>query len=131
MQVWTFIESQLSQGIAVVLLYVVDSQGSSPGRQGFSMALSAAGEMQGSIGGGIMEHKWIERARQMLRQGDREVLLVRQYHDKTHLHDQSGMICSGEQVLVIMPIATEALPTVRAIVAAPAGAGIVCPGAPV
>ena len=44
--------------------------GSSPGRQGFFMAVNANGEMEGSIGGGIMEHKFVEMAKKRL-QGTR------------------------------------------------------------
>ena len=56
MQPWLFIQDKLNKHIPVVLLYVLESQGSSPGRQGFKMAVASDGSMQGSIGGGIM--KW-------------------------------------------------------------------------
>lgn len=121
MDIWSFIDSQLSQNARVVLLYVVDSQGSSPGRQGFRMAIGADGAMEGTIGGGIMEHKWVERAREMRKQGDQDVLLVRQYHDKTHGQNQSGMICSGEQMLAIVPLSAAAHATIQAILADPTG----------
>ncbi|HQZ51618.1 MAG TPA: XdhC family protein, partial [Chitinophagaceae bacterium] len=57
---WDFINKNLQQSIAVMLLYVLESKGSSPGRQGFFMAVNANGEMEGSVGGGIMEHKFVE-----------------------------------------------------------------------
>lgn len=106
---WEFIRHSLQQQTAVILLYVVDSQGSSPGRQGFRMAIAADGKMRGTIGGGIMEHKWIERCRQMITSGETTVLFRKQYHDKAHAHDQSGMICSGEQSLAIIPLSAEDL----------------------
>jgi xanthine dehydrogenase accessory factor len=49
---WRFIEQNLQQGDPVMLLYVLDSKGSSPGRQGFFMAVNSAGRIEGSIGGG-------------------------------------------------------------------------------
>ena len=49
-----------------MLLYVLESKGSSPGRQGFFMAVNSNGEMEGSIGGGIMEHKFVEMAKEKL-----------------------------------------------------------------
>ena len=55
-----------------MLLYVLESKGSSPGRQGFFMTVNAKGEMAGSIGGGIMEHKFVELAREKLRAGSQE-----------------------------------------------------------
>ena len=102
--VWTFIYEKLSANIDVMLLYVLDSEGSSPGRRGFKMAVAADGEMKGTIGGGIMEHKFVERAKSVLQSGSKEISLVKQFHDKTHARDQSGMICSGSQVNVLLPL---------------------------
>ena len=62
-QVWKFISDSLFNNISVVLLYVLESTGSSPGRQGFFMAVNSYGEMEGSIGGGIMEYKFVEMAK--------------------------------------------------------------------
>lgn len=86
-----------------MLLYVVESQGSSPGRQGFYMATSEE-ECTGTIGGGIMEYKLVELSREMIRTREAGVKLVTQYHDKDHPNDQSGMICSGMQRVAIVPI---------------------------
>jgi xanthine dehydrogenase accessory factor len=100
---WHFIQSRLQESSPVVLLYVVESQGSSPGRRGFYMAAS---EIQciGTIGGGIMEYKLVELSREMIRTRDTRVKIITQYHDKEHATDQSGMICSGMQRVVIVPI---------------------------
>ncbi|MCB0551165.1 MAG: XdhC family protein [Phaeodactylibacter sp.] len=112
MKVWTFIHDNLLRQQPVLLLYVVDSQGSSPGRQGFKMAVHEAGGMSGSIGGGIMEHKLVEYARELLRKKDFRAFLKEQYHDKAHEADQSGMICSGRQTIAFVPI----LPEQRALI---------------
>ncbi len=111
---WKLIACSLQENIPVMLLYVLESSGSSPGRQGFFMAVNANGEMEGSIGGGIMEHKFVEMAKERLkRQGASEqdtseqqpVASVRkQFHDKTADKDQSGMICSGEQTIFLYPV---------------------------
>ena len=61
--IWQFIHHNLQQNIAVMLLYVPESYGSSPGRQGFFMAVTAKGDMAGSIGGGVMEHKFVTLAK--------------------------------------------------------------------
>jgi xanthine dehydrogenase accessory factor len=97
---WQFIHKSLSKRIPVMLLYVLHSKGSSPGRQGFFMAVNAAGDMEGSIGGGIMEHKLVERARDKLVRGEEEHTLRLQVHDKVARH-QSGMICSGEETVFL------------------------------
>ena len=82
-----------------MLLYVLESSGSSPGRQGFGMAVNLNGEMEGSIGGGIMEHKFVEMAKDQLQRnaGMEQATIRKQIHDKSSTKNQSGMICSGEQ----------------------------------
>lgn len=102
---WKLINRSLDQGIPVMLLYVLESSGSSPGRQGFFMAVNAKAEMEGSIGGGIMEHKFVEMAGKRLRaQEDKEQEIRKQHHDKTAVKNQSGMICSGEQTIFLYRI---------------------------
>lgn len=81
-----------------VLIYVVHSSGSSPGRQGFRMFV-AKEAMFGSIGGGIMEHKMVELARSLLSRGHFKPFVRRQIHQSGLGSDRSGMICSGEQTL--------------------------------
>jgi xanthine dehydrogenase accessory factor len=106
---WTLITKSLEKKVVVMLLYVLESSGSSPGRQGFFMAVNANGEMEGSIGGGIMEHKFVEMAKERLKaQGTRnkvqETNIRKQFHDKSAAKDQSGMICSGEQTIVLYQV---------------------------
>jgi len=102
MEIWSFVQVKLQQSIRVMVLFVVHDEGSSPGRQGFSMAVAADDTMVGSIGGGIMEFKLVERARKMLSSGDQQILLMEQHHDKESTEHQSGMICSGSQVNVFV-----------------------------
>ena len=104
MDTWEFIHEKLCAGTDVILMYVLGSEGSSPGRKGFKMAAAADGELCGTIGGGIMEHKLVEKARAMLRSGKKNVELIKQFHDKTHSKDQSGMICSGSQLNLLMTL---------------------------
>lgn len=87
-----------------MLLYVVQSKGSSPGRQGFFMAINGDGFLSGSIGGGIMENKFVELAKEKLQHEAHELTLRKQYHDKKAVKDQSGMICSGEQMICLYRI---------------------------
>ncbi len=87
-----------------MLLYVLESRGSSPGRQGFFMAVTGNNEMEGSIGGGIMEHKFVEMAREKFSGGPDSYKVRRQVHNKAEAIDQSGMICSGEQTILLYPV---------------------------
>src|SRR5436190_24394809 len=65
-KIWRLVLESLQQNSPVMLLYVLESSGSSPGRQGFFMAVNANKQMEGSIGGGIMEHKFVELAGEQL-----------------------------------------------------------------
>lgn len=121
MDVWSFILSKLNNSVDVQLLYVLQSEGSSPGRQGFKMAIAADGEIWGTIGGGIMEFKLVEKAKAMLLNNESAVLLQHQYHDKEKAKDQSGMICSGSQLNVFVPLlsgVTHSAETVKQIITA-------------
>lgn len=118
MNVWEFILDKLSGAQQVTLLYVLESEGSSPGRQGFKMAVASDGTFSGTIGGGIMEHKLVEKAKAMLRQNETAVLLMRQHHDKEHASDRSGMICSGSQLNAFMPLTNADKPTIEKIISA-------------
>ena len=115
MDVWKFISVKLAAAQAVMLLYVLDSEGSSPGRSGFKMAIAADGTICGTIGGGIMEHKLAEKAKAMLQKNEMEVLLMRQYHDKERTTDQSGMICLGNQLNAFIPLTQADEETVETI----------------
>lgn len=99
-----FILQKLQSNLPVMLLQVVHSEGSSPGRQGFQMAITIDGELLGSIGGGIMEHKLVEYSKSKLSAKETNVELKHQYHDKTHSTQQSGMICSGHQIIAFFPL---------------------------
>jgi xanthine dehydrogenase accessory factor len=102
--IWKLIWNSLQEHIPVMLLYVLDSKGSSPGRQGFFMAVNANGKMAGSIGGGIMEHKFVELAKEKLQIPNFKCQIRKQLHDKSAAKDRSGMICSGEQTVLIYPV---------------------------
>jgi xanthine dehydrogenase accessory factor len=113
---WQLIHHSLQSNIAVMLLYVLESKGSSPGRQGFMMAVNAIGEMNGSMGGGIMEHKFVEMAKAKLQQQTTEVSLHHQIHDKAVAKNQSGMICSGEQTIFLYTVKKEETGIVQHII---------------
>jgi xanthine dehydrogenase accessory factor len=112
---WILAAAALRVGQPAALLCVVRSEGSSPGRQGFKMTVTAEA-IAGSIGGGIMEHKWVELARQRLREGDATPLLRPQIHRREAPADRSGMMCAGEQEVLLWPLQPIDLPVLAAIV---------------
>ncbi len=118
-QIWKFLCESFQQNIPVILLYVLESNGSSPGRQGFFMAVNANKEMKGSIGGGIMEHKFVEMAKEQLTVDScqlSESKIKKQIHDKAAGKNQSGMICSGEQTILIYRIQEKDIAQIKKII---------------
>lgn len=103
MNVWSFVYNKVHANLPIILLFVLESEGSSPGRQGFAMAVAADGSFIGTIGGGIMEYKLVEKAKVLLQQQVTSVSVMQQHHDKQH-SEQSGMICSGRQLIAFVPL---------------------------
>lgn len=116
LNLWQFVEKQLKSNEKIALLVVVESKGSSPGRQGFKMAVTTEGSLCGSIGGGIMEIKLVELAKTRLQSTIETPFLKKQIHNKLAAHDQSGMICSGEQTILFLTLTQQDLATIKRIV---------------
>ena len=102
-ELWRFVAERLSRGENAMLLVVVESSGSSPGRQGYKMAVGADGELVGSIGGGVMEVALVEQSRKLLSElgagGFSLPSLTEQVHQRNS-PQASGMICSGKQTVI-------------------------------
>lgn len=96
---WEQLLDELKADHRVVLLYVLESFGSSPGRQGFKMFVSESGRLCGSIGGGIMEYKLVEWCKAEWLKKNFKPFAKRQVHQSNIKKDKSGMICSGEQTV--------------------------------
>lgn len=116
MEVWHYINDKLNASKKIILLWVLESEGSSPGRRGFKMAVSSNEEFFGTIGGGVMEYKLVEKAKTLLINDIKEISLMRQYHDKQHNRDQSGMICSGSQLIAFVPFSVTDKKTIERVV---------------
>jgi xanthine dehydrogenase accessory factor len=81
------------------------------------MAVNANGQMEGSIGGGMMEHKFVEMAKEKLHTSTHpETDIKKQIHDKSAAKNQSGMICSGEQTILLHTVHTEDITAVEKII---------------
>jgi xanthine dehydrogenase accessory factor len=113
---WTLIEDKIKSKIPIAYLQVVESIGSSPGRQGFKMVVNTEGPLLGSIGGGIMEFKLVEYAQSCLKKGETKPFLKQQIHNKSSPKNQSGMICSGEQTVLFYFFQEEDLDKISKII---------------
>ncbi len=87
-----------------MLVITGSTTGSSPGRKGFKMAVTAGGRTAGSIGGGIMEHNMAGLAVDLLKKGQTKCVLKKQVHSERAGTDASGLICAGEQTNILVPI---------------------------
>ena len=103
-----------------MLLVVAESSGSSPGRQGYKMAVGSDGELSGSIGGGVMEVNLVEQSRSLLSEPEAGGLTRRiseQIHRK-NVPNASGMICSGRQTVIVKMLIPSDVGSVHAAVSA-------------
>ena len=100
-----------------MLLVVATSSGSSPGRAGYKMAVAADGELCGSIGGGVMEVRLVERSLSQIRNLKFAIVseFVEQVHQK-NAPDASGMICSGKQTVIFRHLTSADSDTINSIV---------------
>lgn len=104
LELWQFVDERLARNESVMLLVVAESSGSSPGRQGYKMAVGADGELCGSIGGGVMEVNLVEQSRAILSASTASAGgLIGPVRDQIHrkgVPNSSGMICSGKQTVI-------------------------------
>jgi xanthine dehydrogenase accessory factor len=104
-QFWEFVHECLQADEPVMLLLVVESGGSSPGKAGFKMAVTAAGRIRGTIGGGVMEKDLTDQAGRLLAGGTGRPRLLKLLHHEGGAGRRSGMICSGWQRVALLPLA--------------------------
>ena len=104
MNIWQFTDATLGRGDQLMLIVVTQVKGSSPGRVGFKMAVTSAGKLFGSIGGGVMEYKMVELAKARMTVQAGRPFLKRQVHSPDAGEDSSGLICAGEQVHAFVPL---------------------------
>ena len=116
MNFWNNLITLIKQHGEAALLYVLESSGSSPGRQGFKLAVSRDGEMEGTIGGGIMEQKLVELARSRLSEGGFDPFIKQQIHKPEAGKDRSGMICDGEQTVAFYHLNKHDLPVLEELI---------------
>ncbi len=116
LEIWQFAAERLKRGETMMLLVVVESSGSSPGRQGFKMVV-VGDQMCGSIGGGVMEIRLVEQAKLRITNCELRIKtnLVEQVHQKNSPLS-SGMICSGKQTIIFFELNPVHLQTINEII---------------
>ena len=86
----TILLHQLQSDHRVFLALVASHTQGSPGTTGAKMFISETGEIQGTIGGGIMEYKLIDRAKEILKQKDFQREIQTLYHRTSGSGEKSG-----------------------------------------
>ena len=113
---WENCIKKLKASYNLVLMIVIKSEGSSPGKPGFKMAVSGDGDIWGSIGGGNMEFRLVQQCRRMLENNDTEIKILKQDHHPDSKEDNSGMICSGIQWIAFYPIGNHSVNLIKEII---------------
>lgn len=113
---WKFIESHLLQDISVMLLIVLDSENSSPGRAGFKMAVCRNKDLFGSVGGGKMEFEIVNESLRYLELNKPVRIFKKLVHREDQVEQSSGMICSGSQIVYMQSLDKFFLPIVSRII---------------
>ena len=80
------------EGVAVVVVTIVAAEGPVPREAGARMVVFPDGSTEGTIGGGALEKKATEEARELLSSGKRTLL-------RTYNLEDLGMICGGRATL--------------------------------
>ena len=94
---WQTLVRQLQKERQVFLALVTEHTKGSPGTTGAKMLVCENGEIFGTIGGGIMECKLIERAKEILKQKNFLPEIQTLYHRPSAEGQKSGLICGGNQ----------------------------------
>ncbi len=94
---WTRVHERLRSGENVFIALVVEHTIHSPGTTGAKLAVFTSGESTGTIGGGVMERKVIQIAREALLKGSFDPNLLVLVHRKDGEGEKSGMVCAGQQ----------------------------------
>ena len=94
---WAKLLRKLTENQKVFLVLVAHHTKGSPGTTGANLFVSETGETYGTIGGGIMEYKLIDHAKEILKQKTFTPEIQTLYHRTSGSGEKSGMICSGSQ----------------------------------
>ena len=115
---WENLQGHLERGRRVFASLVAENTKGSPGTPGAKFLVSEGGDLFGTIGGGNMEYRLIDHARNVLGETGYAPEKRTLVHRKTGAGEKSGMICSGSQTNIYCLCERERdLATVERIVA--------------
>lgn len=100
-QIIAALTNSLQVNEPVALVTVIASNGSSPGKAGAMMTVTASGRICGTVGGGSLEHQVIHEARRCLATGE-----SKEVRHTLNPGGELGMSCGGELRLFIKSFQT-------------------------
>ena len=116
---WERVSVYLKREERVFLACVAEHTRGSPGTAGAKLLVAEGGGLHGTVGGGMMEHRLVEQARALLREGGAQPEKHTLVHSDTAEGERSGMVCEGSQTNVFCMLAGDRdRATVGAIAAA-------------
>ncbi|MFZ1321800.1 MAG: XdhC family protein [Ignavibacteria bacterium] len=125
LSLWKFIQSELNKNNKVILFTVVHHEKGSPGKTGFKMTVSSNGSFTGSVGGGVMEYKLLKSCDKLFQSGKKINIVEEYFHykgklpgKKNLLEKESGLICSGSQIISTNILTQKDLSAIRKIISA-------------
>ena len=87
-EILKYITTDTTSGVTGVLCTIIESHGSSPREAGTSMWVTSE-TVRGTVGGGVVEHEVIKKAREMLNTGESTYII------KKNLTAEEGLACGG------------------------------------
>lgn len=99
---WNKVIYELDCYQKVFVAVVVDHRKGSPGTSRALFLVTEAGEVAGTIGGGVMEANLIKEAKAHIAAGRHGPALRTLHHREGDAGEKSGLICGGAQTLVTM-----------------------------
>ena len=99
---WNKIVYELDCYQKVFVAIVVDHKKGTPGTTRAQLLYTEAGEVKGTIGGGVMESRLLEEAAATIASGSHEPQLRTLVHRKSGDFVESGLICGGSQTVVTL-----------------------------
>ncbi|PLX02507.1 MAG: hypothetical protein C0595_10510 [Marinilabiliales bacterium] len=120
MKIWEFIYSKLKKDIEVVLMIVISSKGTSPGHNGFKMAVADDGKLQGSLGGGLTEYEMVELAKKQFKKRN-YVFKKTQIDNSPNLKNPDEILNTGSQQIAFYLFDKTYMPLIESISKATTG----------
>ena len=112
---WTAVATELASGHNAFVAFVATCSKGSPGTPKAQLLVRADGSQFGTIGGGIMEQRLLDKAHAILSSRSPYTPELQRLEHKPQSDDSSGLICGGGQINAMAVLGPEQLPQILQI----------------